>query len=341
MIGSLLDNDWSNVQAAFEDFGQGQLFDNDPRRDDGNRIHMMDGQLGTQLVGYHRWHAAIRVIQPLEIGDNEWWENLNRLLGLAWAIQSFARPRQQDMPNPALADGDLQDLRTAWLALTPDRRDRQYDVTAGPCRVPPFAKTANMACGGPAVAKQKQIFVSIFLNAKRNPWNASQAELHQNEVSQSLSGGRNAPNSQHRHHLNGISRQHQYRERRYRCLTNRMNMSHTVTADNGEFDSGVLGQDQSFSHTFDAVGSVDYHCEIHPDMTGKISISSPVLNTHIIEITTMMFPANTPVAVGDTVVWTNRMNMSHTVTADNGEFDSGVLGQDQSFSHTFDAVGSV
>ena len=45
MIGSLLDNDWSNVQAAFEDFGQGQLFDNDPRRDDGNRIHMMDGQL--------------------------------------------------------------------------------------------------------------------------------------------------------------------------------------------------------------------------------------------------------------------------------------------------------
>ena len=56
--------------------------------------------------------------------------------------------------------------------------------------------------------------------------------------------------------------------------TNRMNMSHTVTADNGEFDSGVLGQDQSFSHTFDAVGSVDYHCEIHPDMTGKISISS-------------------------------------------------------------------
>ena len=76
------------------------------------------------------------MIQPLEIGDNEWWENLNRLLGLAWAIQSFARPRQQDMPNPALADGDLQDLRTAWLALTPDRRDRQYDVTAGPWSSP-------------------------------------------------------------------------------------------------------------------------------------------------------------------------------------------------------------
>src|SRR6266404_8306319 len=80
MISSLLDNDWPNIQAAFEDFGQGKLFDNDPRRDDGNRIHMMDGQLGTQLVGYHRWHAAIRVIQLLDIGDNEWWENLNRLL---------------------------------------------------------------------------------------------------------------------------------------------------------------------------------------------------------------------------------------------------------------------
>jgi hypothetical protein len=140
MIGELLDNAWSNVQGAFEDFGQGTLFDSDPRRDDGNRIHMMDGQVGTQLVGYHRWHASIRAIQFLEIGDNDWWETLNRLLGLAWAIQSFAKPRQQNMPNPALADGDLQTLRTAWLSLTPDRRDRQYDLTAGPVGFHPSPK---------------------------------------------------------------------------------------------------------------------------------------------------------------------------------------------------------
>ena len=56
--------------------------------------------------------------------------------------------------------------------------------------------------------------------------------------------------------------------------TNRMNMNHTVTADNGEFDSGVLGQNQSFSKVFNSVGTFTYQCQIHPDMTGKVSVSS-------------------------------------------------------------------
>jgi plastocyanin len=65
------------------------------------------------------------------------------------------------------------------------------------------------------------------------------------------------------------------------------------------------------------------------------------METHAIEITAMSFHANTPVERGDTVVSTNRMNMNHTVTADNGEFDGGVLGKNKSFSHLFDAVGAV
>ena len=63
--------------------------------------------------------------------------------------------------------------------------------------------------------------------------------------------------------------------------------------------------------------------------------------THQVEITERAFPENTPIAKGDTVVWTNRMNMNHTVTADNGEFDSGPFGKDKSFSHAFDTTGSV
>jgi plastocyanin len=122
--------------------------------------------------------------------------------------------------------------------------------------------------------------------------------------------------------------------------TNRMNMCHTVTADDGGFDSGVLGKDQSFSQTFDALGSIGYHCEIHPNMTGTITITQPGPKTHSIEITAMAFPDDIAIAVGDTVVWTNRMNMNHTVTADNGEFDSGVLGQNQSFSKVFNSVGT-
>jgi hypothetical protein len=92
MIANLLDNDFANVQGAFEDFGQGTLFDSDPRRDEGNRIHMMDGQLGTQLIGYHRWHAAMRVVQLLDVGDNAWWEKLNSILGLTWASSRWRGP---------------------------------------------------------------------------------------------------------------------------------------------------------------------------------------------------------------------------------------------------------
>ena len=60
-----------------------------------------------------------------------------------------------------------------------------------------------------------------------------------------------------------------------------------------------------------------------------------------IDITGFSFPANTPVAKGDTVVWTNKMRAQHTVTSDkDGEFDSGQLGQNQSFSRAFNEAGA-
>ena len=48
---------------------------------------------------------------------------------------------------------------------------------------------------------------------------------------------------------------------------------HTVTADNGAFDSGRLAPGASFSQTFDAAGTVTYHCEIHSQMTGTIVVT--------------------------------------------------------------------
>ena len=125
--------------------------------------------------------------------------------------------------------------------------------------------------------------------------------------------------------------------------TNRMAMNHTVTADAGAFDSGPLGNGASFSHTFPAAGAVAYHCSIHPFMKGKVTAEAvqPEVTTHDIEITTMAFPPDTAIAVGDTVTWTNRMSMDHTVKADAGEFDSGPLGNGASFSHTFPAAGAV
>jgi plastocyanin len=48
---------------------------------------------------------------------------------------------------------------------------------------------------------------------------------------------------------------------------------HTATANDGAFDSGTLQPGQSYSFTFDKPGTYAYHCNIHPDMTGTITVS--------------------------------------------------------------------
>lgn len=52
---------------------------------------------------------------------------------------------------------------------------------------------------------------------------------------------------------------------------------HTVTADNGEFDTGVLDSGTSASVTFTEAsnGPIPYHCEIHTSMTGTVTVNAP------------------------------------------------------------------
>jgi len=47
---------------------------------------------------------------------------------------------------------------------------------------------------------------------------------------------------------------------------------HTVTSDDDGFDSGNLSEGGTFEQTFDEVGDFAYHCEIHPAMTGTITV---------------------------------------------------------------------
>ena len=49
--------------------------------------------------------------------------------------------------------------------------------------------------------------------------------------------------------------------------------NHTVTADDGAFDSGSLAQGESFSYTFDTLGTFPYHCTPHPSMTGDAEVT--------------------------------------------------------------------
>jgi plastocyanin len=54
---------------------------------------------------------------------------------------------------------------------------------------------------------------------------------------------------------------------------NKDSTAHTATANNGRsFDSGRLRPGQSYTHTFKRAGKKPYHCEIHTDMKGTITV---------------------------------------------------------------------
>lgn len=51
--------------------------------------------------------------------------------------------------------------------------------------------------------------------------------------------------------------------------------AHTVTSAEGstvEFDSGELGQDETFTQTFEEAGTYDFFCEIHPTMRAEVVV---------------------------------------------------------------------
>src|SRR5579864_8225308 len=48
--------------------------------------------------------------------------------------------------------------------------------------------------------------------------------------------------------------------------TNNDTMTHTVTADDGSFDSGNITMGSKYSKLFSTAGTYTYHCTIHPNM---------------------------------------------------------------------------
>lgn len=47
---------------------------------------------------------------------------------------------------------------------------------------------------------------------------------------------------------------------------------HTVTSDDGQFDSEALMPGDSYMVTFSGSGTLTYHCEIHPSMVGSVTV---------------------------------------------------------------------
>lgn len=56
-------------------------------------------------------------------------------------------------------------------------------------------------------------------------------------------------------------------------FTNKDLTSHSATADDGKsFDTGLIGQNESATVTFDTPGTYSYHCTPHPTMKATIIV---------------------------------------------------------------------
>ena len=54
--------------------------------------------------------------------------------------------------------------------------------------------------------------------------------------------------------------------------TNYDSASHTVTSNDGTFDSGSISNGNTFSFTFTSAGTFNYYCAPHPNMTGSVTV---------------------------------------------------------------------
>ncbi len=86
-------------------------------------------------------------------------------------------------------------------------------------------------------------------------------------------------------------------------------------------------------------------CGDQPAATSTpVASSGPVggPTTITIDATGFKFvPAEVTIPVGSTIVWTNKDAAKHSVTADDGSFDSGTMEQGATFSRKFDTVGTI
>lgn len=75
--------------------------------------------------------------------------------------------------------------------------------------------------------------------------------------------------------------------------------------------------------------------------SGAVSAPSAPVSTNNVVISNFAFgPATITVKVGTTVTWTNKDTDEHTVTAQNGAFNSAPLGTNATYQHTFTKAGT-
>lgn len=142
--------------------------------------------------------------------------------------------------------------------------------------------------------------------------------------------------------------------------------AHTVTANDGSFDSGIFDVGATYTRAFETSGVFSYLCTLHPEMIGTVTVLAEDGSTPAPDPTPPPEPDPPPdptpvpppspgdvsifdngfspetltVAAGATVTWTNTGAIPHTVTDSAGGFDSGFLLAGDTYARTFDAAGS-
>jgi hypothetical protein len=120
-------HDDRGLEQAFVDFAQGVLFD--PRRGDSS-VHTMDG---TPPAGYHIWHAYMRAAVLLGISPARW-KQIDRFNGLAWHLQSIAKPSRTTV-NAPLDRQVVQSVRRLWSQRGAEAVDEAFESVPYPAGV--------------------------------------------------------------------------------------------------------------------------------------------------------------------------------------------------------------
>jgi len=120
------------------------------------------------------------------------------------------------------------------------------------------------------------------------------------------------------------------------------NTYHRLLADNGDFESPILGTGENYTYTFSKTGNYTSHCAIHTNMTGEIDVyvegQAPPAYEEMVVISNNSFkPQNVTVDAGDTIRWLNEDNATHMIVAD--KFSSPNLSFADDFYYTFNTPG--
>lgn len=85
-----------------------------------------------------------------------------------------------------------------------------------------------------------------------------------------------------------------------------------------ELNSGNIANGGFYSHTFNTAGTFNYHCTIHTNMTGTITVVASGGNAPAaagMNGTTSFSNGTQTINVGSSITWTNASGITHTVTS--------------------------